>query len=574
MSRPSALSVFLISCLFLLLGFVHVSTAFDQDLGRHLLTGKIITQSFHVPAINLFSYTYPTFPFINHHWLSEVVFYNLTTITGTSGLFLLSLFLIITAWGLVAHRALRKAHPLIFLLLSTIYLRILFERTDIRPELFSFLFLATTVTILYRYKEKFTKLIFLLIPLELLWVNMHIYFPIGILVTLLFLIDNLVTSRKNLFNPQTKILVVIFIFMGLTTLLNPHGLSGATYPFRVFENYGYSIEENQNPFFLLSLGFSKPSLLYLELAVGIVLVAFLGAFKKTRLIDWLLFVVFTAVAFNAVRNFPLFVFATFIPAIKSLSELFLTSLKLLTPQKRLVIIRLAYFLVLIFILWQGRTVLTLHPLGFGFTENVKAALTFFEKEELHGPIFNNFDIGSYIEYRLYPDEKVFIDGRPEAYPASFIQDTYRKMQTDPSLFAKVSKKYTFNTIVFAHTDQTPWAEVFLRSIVHNPEWMTVYLDPTMIILVRDVPSNQTVTKTFGKQLQNYSFPLPRDEKSLRTLGHFYGEVGLTNQLEGVLLRLLSTDPTDCSTLKILAQLYIQKNNPAAVLYNQRAQSCY
>ena len=265
---------------------------------------------------------------------------------------------------------------------------------------------------------------------------MHIYFPIGILITLLFVIDNLVTHRKNLLNPQTKTLIAVLFLMGLTTLLNPHGISGATYPLRVFQNYGYTIEENQNPFFLLSLGFTKPSLLYVELAVGIVLIAFLARFKKTRLIDWLLFITFTAIAFNAVRNFPLFVFATFIPAVRSLSELLLTSLKNFSPQKRLIIIRLAYFLVLIFIVWQGRSVIALHGLGIGFAESAKSALTFFEKEKLHGPIFNNFDIGSYIEYRLYPREKVFIDGRPEAYPASFIQDTYIKMQTDPLYLPK------------------------------------------------------------------------------------------------------------------------------------------
>ena len=28
-----------------------------------------------IPSINLFSYTFPSFPFINHHWLSEVIFY-------------------------------------------------------------------------------------------------------------------------------------------------------------------------------------------------------------------------------------------------------------------------------------------------------------------------------------------------------------------------------------------------------------------------------------------------------------------------------------------------------------------
>ena len=151
----------------------------------------------HVPTTNLFSYTYPVFLLsITTGYQKEVVFYNLTTVTALLGLFLL--FTADSSCGDLSHVMLYEGAPLIFLVLSVIYLRILFERTDIRPELFSFLFLATVVTILYRYKEKFTKLIFLLIPLELLWTNMHIYFPYVILITLLFVIDNLVTHRKNL----------------------------------------------------------------------------------------------------------------------------------------------------------------------------------------------------------------------------------------------------------------------------------------------------------------------------------------------------------------------------------------
>src|SRR5579864_8396776 len=70
----------------LFLSFLHPISAITQDLGRHLLTGKIIVQTHHVPKANLFSYTYPAFPFINHHWLSEVVFFLLTQTLGLHGL--------------------------------------------------------------------------------------------------------------------------------------------------------------------------------------------------------------------------------------------------------------------------------------------------------------------------------------------------------------------------------------------------------------------------------------------------------------------------------------------------------
>jgi len=49
--------------------------SFTEDLGRHLLLGKIILAERAVPQTNLLTYTHPEFPFINHHWLSEKSFF-------------------------------------------------------------------------------------------------------------------------------------------------------------------------------------------------------------------------------------------------------------------------------------------------------------------------------------------------------------------------------------------------------------------------------------------------------------------------------------------------------------------
>src|SRR3990167_274477 len=62
--------------------------SFDQDLGRHLKLGEIISKSTHIPKINLFSYTNPDFPFINTHWLFEVIAYWFA-VTNTLQLFLI-----------------------------------------------------------------------------------------------------------------------------------------------------------------------------------------------------------------------------------------------------------------------------------------------------------------------------------------------------------------------------------------------------------------------------------------------------------------------------------------------------
>lgn len=75
------LNIFLVILVFVFLTstFFHTDSAITQDLGRHLTLGKIIWEKKYVPSTNLFSYTNPDFPFINHHWGSEVIFYMLSS---------------------------------------------------------------------------------------------------------------------------------------------------------------------------------------------------------------------------------------------------------------------------------------------------------------------------------------------------------------------------------------------------------------------------------------------------------------------------------------------------------------
>ena len=118
----------------------------------------------------------------------------------------------------------------------------------------------------------------------------------------------------------------------------------------------------------------------------------------------------------------------------------------------------------------------------------KGAMDFVLKNNLPQPIFNNFDIGSYIIYRGYPKYQVFVDGRPEAYPKEFFTQTYIPSQSDYFKFKDLDKQYKFKSIIFSHTDQTPWGKSFLSSVLKDKEWKTVYIDDFMIVLaLQDVP---------------------------------------------------------------------------------------
>jgi len=194
------LKIGLIFSVFLLLlaEFFHKINSITQDLGRHLLNGQIILQTHSLSKTNFFSFTYPDFPFINSHWLSEVVFYLVFKLSGFDGLLIFTTLIILASFSFVFFYALKRFGLIPTAITSILYLNILSERTDLRPEILSFLFLSLFMIILYKYQEKFTKWIFVLPLIELFWVNSHIYFFIGISIVGLFLIDNLIANRKKL----------------------------------------------------------------------------------------------------------------------------------------------------------------------------------------------------------------------------------------------------------------------------------------------------------------------------------------------------------------------------------------
>jgi len=567
--------------------YLHPISAITQDLGRHIKTGEIIIKTLSVPKTNLYSYTYPDFPFINHHWGSEVIFYLLSTNFGMTSTLFVTVLCSLLAFLLVYYYALKSSAAAAFdavSIVSFLSLGILFERTDVRPEAFSYLFFVLFLIILFKNREKPTRWLYTLIPLQLLWVNTHVYFIIGIVLVGLFFLDSIITLLRHSGEQRdsridsgqarmtTKLLFVL-VSCSLATLFNPNGLSGALYPFRVFENYGYSIEENQNIFFLWEYSQKRTIAFFWVSVVTLFTVLFLRA-KHTRPIDWLLAITFTILGIQAIRNFPLYVFVVFIPFTYHLTDLFTNTVILgskATPesrtdpgQARMTMYKnaLPIFLLLLFA-WQSYYVITTKPLGFSTPTGASKAVDFLQTNNLKGPIFNNFDIGSYLIFRLYPHEKVFVDGRPEAYPSSFFQNTYIPMQQDPKLFAKADKKYRFNTIFFAHTDQTPWAKQFLREIVKNPTWQIAYLDDTVIILTK----NATL-KSFS-----YQIPSSLSTSSLYQLFLFFQTIEQSEKQREILQQILQKNPSDCTALGLLLQNAAPNDATIPIYQSRYAATC-
>ncbi|MBI4973362.1 hypothetical protein HZC27_02000 [Candidatus Roizmanbacteria bacterium] len=468
------------------------SSDFSQDLGRHLKLGEIIWQTRTIPSINLFSYTHTAFPFINHHWLAEVFYFLLKSTAGLFALQILKLGLIFFAGWISIKSGLAKSSSLIVFFVSLFLFPLLLDRLDIRPELFGFLFFSLLLYILFFQKQK--KLYYLVPFILLLWVNIHITFIFGIGLVLL--------RRKKL-----------LLLSLLVLLLNPHGLTGILYPLNIWKNYGYTIAENQNLFFLKSV-MLNPLIQYFLLSIPFIFVALFILFARKKYTFFILLLAFFVLPFWQIRHMPFFVFVA-IPTVSYAYSLVLFSSMI---ESRIEQSRNIFYVVFILfcLLFSSAFIFNTYyqvfdknkSFGTGFDEPQKKATDFVLSSKMRGNIFNNFDIGGYAIYRLFPTYKVFVDNRPEAYPAEFFQKVYIPLQEQKELREKIFKQYNIHTVFFSHTDMTPWGRTFLDQILKEPQWKMVYLDDSIVILTDeesfpDIRSNDAYMMQLVSSQDNY-----------------------------------------------------------------------
>lgn len=442
-----------------------------------------------VPLTNLFSYTNPDFPFINTHWLFEVLVYlGQQTIGLQTFLYLKILILLISVW--VILRLVPKENPGLLLPFGFIFLHVLRERTELRPEIFSFLFTAITLFILEKFlksKQISFKSIFLLPVIQLVWVNTHIYFIVGLILQVIYLIHLAYQSlalRASFV--KLKLLTAVFVLSSIVGIINPHGLNGLLYPLNVSKNYGYTIVENQTMFLLESINFRDPNFLFVKVAATLIILSAIIAFIRKRWLikDLGLAGLGLALALINVRSFPYLVFISLPSVLKNFGGI---KSNLFTKILTLIIVPALLYEGLLYLNgdYYKYTGTDIEP-KLKFAESGKKALDFVIDKNLPTPVYNNFDIGSYIIYRGYPKYQTFIDGRPEAYPREFFSQIYIPSQSDHTKFKELEKKLGFQTIIFSITDQTPWGKSFLASVVNDTDWKVVYLDDFMVILVKDL----------------------------------------------------------------------------------------
>ncbi len=478
------------------------------DLGRHLENGKIVWENPQILFQNFYSYTEPDFKFINHHWLSGLIFYKIYVIGGFKLLGIFNLLIALITFLLFFKLSNKKSNFYLSAAISLPVIFLLSERVEIRPEIFSYLFIILTWLLIEKIaNNKIWRHLLLFIPIFIIWANLHIYFFIGLaligfkmlaeFLPLLFIKTENIKDQIKLAWLKAKPWAKTLFFSFLACLITPNTWRGLLYPFNIFQNYGYEIAENKTIFYLSHLTIN-PNFYLFKIILILLILSWLIYFlfsKKLRLFDLLISLFFSFLALFASRNLAIFGLTALvlIPANlhkpwKYLSNTPLISRFSIKDKVKpylfgffgLIIVIIIFYLVI-----DGRSYNNTikNPLGFNLLTKNSDSATFFKENKLSGPIFNNYDIGSALIFWLFPQEKIFVDNRPEAYSNKFFTETYVPLQNDDKKWEELNNYYKFKTIYFSHTDGTPWAQQFLKRILSDNNWSLIYFDSYTVILV-------------------------------------------------------------------------------------------
>lgn len=479
-----------------------------SDMGRHLTNGRLFLDSGMIATTNLYSYTHPDFPFLNHHWGSGVLFELARRFRGFVGVSLFGMGVVLLTAVLYLRTAWKNGSLWVTATAAFVALPVFASRAEVRPELFSYLLSAIFLWILFgvRGKTMSHRALWALPPLMLLWVNLHIYFFLGVGWMGAFVVDALFRAWRDPSNRSEHLLLARDLVLALVaacalTPLNPNGWRGAVYPLFIFQNYAYAVAENQTVFAIERNGIYPPGL-FVRIAWAALFISWIWRLwrdrREARLPDAALLILSLFVAlisYKAIRNFSIFSYIFVVAVSHAWSDVDIAKLfGRWTAAATAAIPTLA--LAAMVALWPAYWLSVYGTFGLGVAPNVLASIAFFKEYDLHGPIFNNYDIGGFLTYGLYPEERVFVDNRPEAYPGEFFTDELLPMQMDENVWQRELAKNGFDVIFFYRHDATRWGQAFMLRRLQDPAWAPVFVDDYVLVFARRIPDFNEVIAQF------------------------------------------------------------------------------
>lgn len=520
--RLSTARILAVCLLFVLLGCFCIHRIIDVDIWWHLKAGQYIVSTRTVPQHDLFSHTSADHPWIDLHWLYQVLVYLVYRWAGGTGLLLLKSLVVLSTFALLFRTALQRA-GILAVIIPTLFAALAFERYLPRPEIFTELLVAVYLFILFSFKYRGSRLVFALPLLQIVWVNTEGLFILGVVIVAAFTVGewlvwklpwpscwrepDAVTGRR------WWMLFWVAVTCALACFLNPYGVKGALFPFTLYTRLGRGAdifsatiaELSPPPFFHFST--AHPPLFFYNLLAAVSVLSFVTNIRRLSVSRLLVFGSFLFLSVLARRNIPLFACVAVPVTAFNLGE-FWSDIRARWVSRfgvwaeggggALSGILIVVLAGLIWSVTTNRFSIRNWPLaefGVGFSPYmypVKAA-DFIEQAGLSGNMFNNIGIGGYLCWRGYPERKVFIDGRLEVHEREFYTEYIRVMQ-NPVYWNDLARRYDIDYVVLQHTMGD--TQALIGRLHRQKNWALVYVDDVSVVFVRDTVDHREIVERY------------------------------------------------------------------------------
>ncbi len=464
------------------------------DVGFHLKAGEYILSGRGWPANDPFTYTVNDHPYVDTSWGYQVLLVATERIAGAPGLVLLNVLLVLGIFVILCRTArLAPSDPLIvpvLILLGGVASEMRFET---RPELVSYLLLALVLHLLHRHAEGRTSPLWTLVPIHLLWANLHGLFVLGWLAEGCFLAGLWLKTRR-----LDRRLLIWAAASAVVTLLNPYGWRGALFPLLLAtrlqpENlFAQSIGEFTSPF---DLGLSSQFPFYprapvfaFRAFVLLSLLALVAAWRRGRFWCLVLWMAFMALAFRMIRNVPLLVIAALPATAWGLNATALMDRVAGRERRKRLALRAGLALVAIAAILLGLRVhsdayyvasrrVDRSGLGWNRLALPIEAARYVRRAGVDGPVLNHLNFGGWLMWAL--PGPVFIDGRLEVMGEEFYAEYRRALGSAEALEAAV-RRYGIRWLVFPYSFNPD----LLGRVSRDPEWRLLHVDHLAVLFAR------------------------------------------------------------------------------------------
>jgi tetratricopeptide (TPR) repeat protein len=521
----------------------------DTDLWYHLNSGRFIITHHSIPHTSFFSFIDPPREYTDYYWFFQALVYQIYSLGGYFGLVLLrtGLYLFtITLVLLYLFKNRQQINPYVLLILFTLYAFVLFFRFElVRPHAFSYLLIILFLYILEYQAGKS----FLLLPLAILWINLHgIEYPVMLLILLAYLSEWLFNRRRTNTPLSGKELfyVLPLVFSLLALFATPHGSKLIAVPFTSIEHTRQYIAEFKTLTisdlltFQLAEGPSSPLTLFNILWPLTLIALITSLWKKCLRISHLL--LFLGGVFLVLKGFRFtyeFVLLT-LPLLKG----FLPLLSWSTDRKKAgwVFIPLLILVLLPPLYGLKKNVDQKPRFPFSGSRFPQGVAAFLNQVPAQGRILNNPNDGGYLQWMLYPRYKIFMDME---VPFLFKDEDFL-LATDALLNEEILKKFilkydpSFITVPMINRS-------FKEIIKKFPDYILVFFDSQEVLYLNQRHYPQLAYQYALKEMDPYGFfdkPIERiiteSNKGLVTeqlsgMTKIFPDCLLTNQLLAMIL---------------------------------------